>query len=144
MKCLWGIALSCFCALVSLGLLQAENLSREPLASFPPFTEESLLPFDPETQEIVDDGLVLTHPGIAYATYEQRLSDTSITVEAEFADDDAEALFLGLRIQSRPLSAAMSSILLAMAMLVWSRSILETTQFSPPVILDSALTVTPS
>ncbi|NCF93266.1 MAG: hypothetical protein GWQ05_20260 [Verrucomicrobiaceae bacterium] len=102
MKCLWGIALSCFCALVSLGLLQAENLSREPLASFPPFTEESLLPFDPETQEIVDDGLVLTHPGIAYATYEQRLSDTSITVEAEFADDDAEALFLGLRIQSRP------------------------------------------
>ena len=86
MKCLWGIALSCFCALVSLGLLQAENLSREPLASFPPFTEESLLPFDPETQEIVDDGLVLTHPGIAYATYEQRLSDTSITVEAEFAD----------------------------------------------------------
>ena len=102
MKCLWGVALSCFCSLVSIESLLADRLIGEPLASFPPFTEESLLPFAPETQEIVDDALVLTHPGVAYATYEQRLTDTSLVVEAEFADENAEALFLGLRIQARP------------------------------------------
>ena len=105
MKCLWVVALSCFGTFVSSGLLQADSLRGEPLASFPPFTEDSFLPFDPGTQEIVEGALVLTHPGVAYATYEQRLTDTSITVEAEFADDNAEALFLGLRIQSSsPLS----------------------------------------
>ncbi len=105
MKCLWAVAFSCFCNFVSSATLQADSLTGDPLASFPPFTEESLIPFAPETQEIVDDALVLTHAGIAYATYDQRLTDTSLVVEAEFADDDAEALFLGLRIQARlPLS----------------------------------------
>jgi hypothetical protein len=102
MNCLCGVALSCFSILVSSGLSLADGFPGEPLASFPPFTEDSLLPFDPGTQEIVEGALVLTHPGVAYATYEQRLTDSSITVEAEFTDDHAEALFLGLRIQPRP------------------------------------------
>ena len=78
----------------------AEGIFGTPQASFPPFEEDSFLTTPLGGQSINDGILTLADPAIAYATWIQRLEDTSLVAEATFADEFAEALFLGVRVQS--------------------------------------------
>lgn len=99
MKSFWGVATIGLCIVASSW---GESGAGDFSSSFPPFTEGAFTPFNPETLNLTEAGLELTDSGVAYATLDERLADTSITVEASFTDTDAESFFLGVRVQARP------------------------------------------
>lgn len=92
------------CLASTLGLLSviaaaAGPLQGEPLASFPPFN--SPWPSsDPASQEITDDGLELRTQGVAFAWLDHRLTGTTMLAEVEV--DDADAVFLAVRVAANP------------------------------------------
>ncbi len=86
------------------GSLSASSLDGEPLLSFPPFDDEAGWEVsDPEALILEEGRLELRTSGAAFAWREQRLGVSSILAEVRF--DDAEAAFVGVRVQSgSPLS----------------------------------------
>ena len=86
-------------SILHLPVVHAETLGDVPLASFPPF-DASWQASDPEAQDLTEERLELRTDGLAYAFLEKRLSHTAILAEVQF--DDAEAVFLGIRVQANP------------------------------------------